>query len=129
MADAVYRKQRAPHPFILLFLLRPHFKRLRREILVTHLLFAAENDPVIRNCLSSLLFVILHIFQKRVWPATPLPTTWRNFGYSQTYFFDQWIRFSETSRTFKNISYWVITFNTPYRTTISNIPFRPSFVP
>jgi hypothetical protein len=61
------------------------------EILATHLLFAAENDPAIRNCLSSLLFVIQHTFQKRVWPATPLPTTWRIFGYSQTYSFDQWI--------------------------------------
>ena len=62
VAHAVIRRQHALTGRDSLFLLRPHFKRLRRENLVTLLIFAAENDPAIRNRLSILLFVIQYEF-------------------------------------------------------------------
>ena len=45
-----------------------------------HLIFAAENDPAIRKCLSALLFVIQYTFQRKGVACHAFTNDFENFS-------------------------------------------------
>ena len=70
------------------------------KILVTFILFAAENDAAIRFCLTTLLSALQKMCGKRAWPTTPSIIGFMTFVDSKSYFFDQRISFSAKSHEF-----------------------------
>ena len=71
------------------FLLWLHFKSKLFKILVTNILFGAENDAATRFCLTALLSALQKMCEKRAWPTTPSIISFTNFDNNEYYFFDQ----------------------------------------
>ena len=59
------------------------------KILVTFILFGAENDAATRFCLTALLSALQKMCEKRAWPTTPSIISFTNFDNNEYYFFDQ----------------------------------------
>ena len=71
----------------LLFLLRLHFKRQTFEILVTYLIFAAENDPAFRKCLKLLYFLCYTVRLKKGVACHAFTKDFQNFWPEANLFF------------------------------------------